>query len=116
MLPFGTEELTLVQRVEEAADGRRRVRYAKHVLSGCSWRRRSVWRQNGACMEHGEEIVCRMPVGEVAPCPGDWLFRGALDEDIVSSADLSAALEANRSAGACIAADEASRAQVATMP
>lgn len=100
MLPFGTEKLTLVQRVEEAADGRRRVHYAKHVLSGCSWRRRSIWRQNGACMERSEEIVCRMPVGPVAPCPGDWLFRGALDEDIESSAELSAALVAHRSAGA----------------
>lgn len=100
MLPFGTENVTLVRRVEEAADGRRRVRYAKHALNGCSWRRRSIWRQNGACMERGEEIVCRMPVGQVAPCPGDWLFRGALDEDIVSSAELSAALEAHRSAGA----------------
>ena len=34
MLPFGTENLTLVQRVEAAVDGRTQLRYVKRSLSG----------------------------------------------------------------------------------
>ena len=100
MLPFGTENVTLVRRGEEAADGRRRVRYGKHALNGCSWRRRSSWKQIGARMERGEEVVCRIPAGQEVPHAGDYLFRGDVTENIKSSADLSAALERHREAGA----------------
>ena len=100
MLPFGTEKVTLVQRVEAAVDGRTQVRYAKRSLSGCSWRRKSVWKQNGARMERGEEVVCRIPAGQEVPRVGDYLFRGDVAENISSSADLSAALENHREAGA----------------
>ena len=100
MLPFGTEEVTLVQRAETEADGRTQVRYIKHALSGCSWRRRSSWKQNGARMERSEEITCRIPAGQVVPHAGDCLFRGDLAERIGSSAELSAALEAHRESGA----------------
>ena len=100
MLPFGGENLTLMQRVEAEVDGRTQVGYVKHALSGCSWRRRSIWKQNGARMERSEEITCRIPAGQAVPHVGDWLFRGELPERIVSSADLSAALEAHREDGA----------------
>ena len=100
MLPFGTENLTLVQRVEAAVDGRTQMRYAKRSLSGCSWQRKSVWMQNGARMERGEEVVCRIPAGQEVPHAGDYLFRGDVPENIKSSADLSAALERHREAGA----------------
>lgn len=100
MLPFGGENLTLVQRVEAEADGRTQVIYVKHALSGCSWRRRSVWKQNGTCMERSEEITCRIPAGQAVPHVGDWLLRGDVPEDIEGSADLSAALEGHRDAGA----------------
>lgn len=100
MLPFGTENLTLVQRVEAAVDGRTQVSYAKRSLSGCSWRRKSVWKQNGARMERGEEIICRIPAGQEVPHAGDYLFRGDVTENIKGSADLSAALERHREKGA----------------
>ena len=100
MLPFGTDEVTLVQRVEAEEDGRTQVGYVKHALSGCSWRRKSVWKQNGARMERGEEVVCRIPAGQEVPHAGDYLFRGDVTENIKSSADLSAALEKHREAGA----------------
>ena len=100
MLPFGTDEVTLVQRVEAEEDGRTQVGYVKHALSGCSWRRKSVWMQNGARMERGEEVVCRIPAGQAVPHVGDWLFRGELPENIESSAELTAALEKHREDGA----------------
>ena len=100
MLPFGTEEVTLVQRAETEADGRTQVRYIKHALSGCSWRRRSSWKQNGARMERGEEVTCRIPAGQEVPHAGDYLFRGDVPENIKGSADLSAALERHREKGA----------------
>ena len=100
MLPFGTENLTLVQRVEAAVDGRTQLRYVKRCLSGCSWRRKSIWRQNGARMERGDEVVCRIPAGQEVPHAGDYLFRGDVPERIESTADLSAALEKHREAGA----------------
>ena len=100
MLPFGGENLTRVQRVEAEEDGRTQVIYVKRALSGCSWRRRSVWKQNGARMERGEEISCRIPAGQTVPRAGDWLFRGEVKERIGNSAELSAALEAHREDGA----------------
>ena len=100
MLPFGVENVTLVQRVEAEEDGRTQVGYVKHTLSGCSWRRRSIWKQSGARMERGEEISCRIPAGQAVPRPGDYLFRGEVTESIESSAELSAALEAHREDGA----------------
>ena len=100
MLPFGTENLTLVQRVEAAVDGRTQLRYVKRSLSGCSWRRKSVWTQNGARMERGEEVTCRIPAGQAVPRAGDYLFRGELPENIESSAELTAALERHREDGA----------------
>lgn len=100
MLPFGMEEVTLVQRVEAVVDGRTQLRYVKHSLSGCSWRRKSVWKQNGARMERGEEITCRIPDGQAVPHAGDWLFRGDVPERIESTTDLSTALEIHRDAGA----------------
>ena len=100
MLPFGGENLTLVQRVEAEVDGRTQVGYVKHMLGGCSWRRRSVWKQNGARMERGEEISSRIPAGQAIPHTGDCLFRGDVPENIESSADLSAVLEAHREDGA----------------
>ena len=90
MLPFGTDEVTLVQRVEAEEDGRTQVGYVKHALSGCSWRRRSSWKQIGARMERGEEISCRIPAGQTVPRAGDWLFRGEVKERIGNSAELSA--------------------------
>ena len=100
MLPFGTDEVTLVQRVEAEEDGRTQVGYVKHALSGCSWRRRSSWKQIGARMERGDEISCRIPAGQTVPRAGDWLFRGEVKERIGNSAELSAALEAHREDGA----------------
>ena len=100
MLPFGGVNLTLVQRVEAEEDGRMQVIYVKRALSGCSWRRRSVWKQNGARMERGEEITCRIPAGQAVPRAGDYMFRGEVPENIESSAELTAALERHREDGA----------------
>lgn len=100
MLPFGTEEVTLLQWVEDVEDGRTRVHYSRHDLSGCSWRRRSVWTREGSRMVRSEEICCRIPAGQVVPRAGDVLFRGSLREPIEDSAALSALMEAQRETGA----------------
>ena len=100
MLPFGAENVTLVQRVEAEEDGRTQVGYVKRALSGCSWRRRAIWKQSGARMERSEEISCRIPAGQAVPHAGDYLFRGDVEESIESGAELTAALEKHREDGA----------------
>ena len=38
MIPFGSETVTLVQRIEDTINGKKHITYRTAKLSGCSWR------------------------------------------------------------------------------
>ncbi len=100
MIPFGNAAATLVQRVEERVDGRSRVHYEKHGLSGCSWRRVSSCGREDSYLQRDGEIRCRIPAGQAIPRPGDCLFPGEIEGEISGSAELNALLAAQREHGA----------------
>ena len=62
MIPFGNENVTLVQRAENVVDGKTRVTYSKATLTGCSWRRRVAFPGN----EGGGRMPPVLPMGELA--------------------------------------------------
>jgi hypothetical protein len=96
MIPFGGETLTLLKRVETKKDRRTHVAYERHLLTGCSWRRKAVWSRMDSEMRSTDVIVCRIPRQKVVPNVGDYLFRG----DVSTDSDPSALLEAHKSTGA----------------
>ena len=96
MIPFGGQTLTLLKRVETKKDRRTHVSYEKHLLTGCSWQRKSMWSRMESEMRCTDAIVCRIPRQTVAPTVGDYLFRG----DVSTDSDPSALLETHKSTGA----------------
>ena len=100
MIPFGNEHVTLIQRLEIIINGKTDVRYARHILSGCSWKMKSDWRLVGTEMQRVTEVVCKIPPGQVTPSPGDYLFRGYMQEVIDSPHSLNKAINAHRVNGA----------------
>lgn len=101
MIPFGNETVTLIKRVEKTVDGRTQVSYRRHVLSGCSWRRRTVWQRYDVETIAVEEITCRIPSGQTMPAAGDALFLGEISGTIADSKTLANAIEKYRATGAC---------------
>ena len=94
MIPFGNQLVTLVQRVETKVDGKTRVAYSRHLLTGCSWREKAIWQQVGTDMQRSVEITCRIPKGQIDPIPGDYLLLGDVAVDISSTAALNATIAA----------------------
>lgn len=102
-IPFGADTVTLIQRMESRGeDGRTQVRFARHILKGCSWRHTERRTRYNETLEHGTEITCRIPVNNPYPRPGDYLFLGAIEQDFTSAAELSEALALYRDTGAFI--------------
>ena len=100
MIPFGNNIVTLVRRVETKENGKTKVTYAQHVISGCSWKHKTIWQQvENASMQRGTEIVCRIPADQIAPKTGDYLFMGCVDVDATSTASLNAAIAAHHDNG-----------------
>lgn len=100
MIPFGNNTVTLIQRVETKENGKTKVTHEKHVLSGCSWKQKTIWRQvSNAEMQRGTEITCKIPPDQTAPKTGDYLFLGDVDVDATSTASLNAAIAAHHHNG-----------------
>lgn len=100
MIPFGKHTVTLIRRTEVTEGGKTRAEYEKHILKGCSWRRKASWRGFDAERTLTEEITCRIPADQRKPNAGDCLFLGEIGEKITDSRSLSAALKAHREKGA----------------
>ena len=102
-IPLGYETVTLVRRVEDRGeDGRTRMRYQRHLLTGCSWRRVIHRTQSGGEIRFTEAITCRVPADKQRPSAGDYLFLGDVAGEFTSAAQLSETLNARRDAGAFI--------------
>lgn len=68
MIPFGTQTITLLHNYSGV--------YAKTIISGCSWQSTDVRTLDGVNVVVSVETVCRIPVGEPKPAPGDLLILG----------------------------------------
>lgn len=115
MLPFGNERVTLIQRIDILINGKTSVRYSRHILNGCSWSESEAWRNVGAEMQRSTEIVCKIPFDQVQPNPGDYLFRGYMQDLIEDAHDINNALKEYRKSGAMRVASVSNRA-LAGMP
>ena len=96
MIPFGNQTVTLLKRVEKQENGRTKVAHTAHVLTGCSWQRTAGWPQYDTEQRRTESVVCRIPSGNIAPAPGDYLFLGNIKAD----RDPAALMDAYRATGA----------------
>ena len=96
MIPFATETVTLLKRVETQIDRRTHVSYERRLLTGCSWRRTSSWTQMDTEMRRTETVTCRIPLGQARPEPGDYLFLG----DVPTDGDPAELLTVHRATGA----------------
>lgn len=100
MIPFGSETVTLIQRIEMLVKGKTQVKYTRHIISGCSWKMNSQWVHVGAEMQRRTEVTCRIPHGNITPAPGDYLFFGYIKNKITDTASLNEALAKHRANGA----------------
>lgn len=102
MIPFGNETVTLLRRVEETDEsGKTRVRYARSLLTGCSWRSGLRRVRFDTEIQLLPEITCRVPADQAVPAAGDCLFLGDVPLEIAGSRDLQAALDAASGGTAC---------------
>lgn len=100
MIPFGNETVTLIVRSETTdSSGRHHASYAKHTLTGCSWRRRTQRSREETVHKDAESITVRVPPGQTIPAVGDLMIFGEYSGTISSSADFEGIIEAKRSTG-----------------
>lgn len=91
MIPFGDKTVTLLHRTENG--------YARHVLTGCSWRMASVRTLDGTTMRRTIETTCRIPAGQIMPVPGDLLVLGTASLQAGNEIELVQLLESLRGNG-----------------
>lgn len=115
MIPFGDLTVTLVQRIEVITNGKTQIKYARHILSGCSWKMQDRWQLVGTEMQRSIDITCRIPHGSVMPTVGDYLFRGYLREPITDTKSVNEAIAKYRASGAMRVASVSNNA-IAGMP
>lgn len=110
MIPFGYERVTLIQRLEVIINGKTDVRYVRHILNGCSWSANDIWRNVGTEMQRASEVVCKIPVGNVTPDTGDYLFLGYMQELVEDAKSLNKAIDTYRKSGVMRVASVSNRA------
>ena len=110
MIPFGNSTVTMIKRVEITENGKTKVGYKRYVLSGCSWKQKTIWRQIGTDMQLAAEVTCRIPLNQPAPVMGDYLFLGDVRLDITSVSSLNAAITLHRKTGVMRVASVANNA------
>ena len=91
MIPFGNETVTILHRSGAG--------YARHVLTGCSWRSSKVRSMTGTAAEKSEDTVCRIPAGQTMPDVGDVLILGDVDAAAGSEIELVRLLDSLRRDG-----------------
>lgn len=99
MIPLGNDIVTLIKRVETVANGRTKTEYARFILHGCSWRRKTGWNQFDAEKHRNAEITCRIPADQMKPDAGDYLFLGEIEDEITDTRSLQAAMKAHAGTG-----------------
>ena len=91
MIPFGHETVTLLHI---SGTG-----YARHVLTGCSWRSAKVRSMIGMAAEKSEDTVCRIPADQIMPEVGDVLILGDVKASAASEIELVRLLDGLRRDG-----------------
>lgn len=105
MIPFGTETVTLIQKVETKVNGKTSVSFEVSKLHGCSWRRTTIDDPNENAIPVSEGITCRVPYGQPKPKNGDLLILGDENVTITNAGDFQRLIESYRgSDGAFVAA------------
>ena len=105
MIPFGTETVTLVQKVETQVNGRTSVSFSVSKLHGCSWRRTRIDNPNENAIPVSEGITCRVPYGQTKPNNGDLLILGDVTVTITNAGDFQRLIESYKNTdGAFVAA------------
>lgn len=95
MIPFGRERVTLFHRVETTgADGRSLLTWQRMWLDGCSWRHAARY-----SLSNADEVVCRVPVGQMRPSVGDGMVLGSVNDEVESAVALAELLEEYRLQG-----------------
>ena len=80
MIPFGTHTVTLLHKVKGV--------YARHIISGCSWRMRETRVLSEGVQRPLLETTCRLPENSVKPVPGDLLILGKIQAVVNSEIEL----------------------------
>ena len=96
MIPFGSETVTLVQRIEDTVNGKKHITYRTAKLSGCSWRRTLRHNREGEVLATYEGVTCRVPAGQTAPHAGDLLILGDVAVTVTGGADYQQLIERYR--------------------
>ena len=78
-IPFWNATITLYKRMETTENGKTKVFYKRHVLNRCFWRRGATRYLNDMDAVRSEEIICRVPDGQIAPEIGDFMFKGSVE-------------------------------------
>lgn len=99
MIPFGSDIVTLIKRVETVVDGRTITEYTKHLLRGCSWHKKAGWSQFDAEKHRSGDVTCRIPADQQRPDAGDYLFLGKIEVEITDTGSLRAAMKAHEQTG-----------------
>ena len=95
MIPFGQESVTLYHREETAdAQGRTTLTWRRILLDGCSWRHAARY-----SLSNADEVVCRVPAGQMRPSVGDGMILGSVDDEVGSAVALAELLAAHRQQG-----------------
>ena len=115
MFPFGNQRVTLIQRLEVIINGKSEIKFVRHILNGCSWSACDIWRNVGAEMQRASEVVCKIPLGNVVPSTGDYLFLGYMQDLVEDVRSLNKAIDKHREEGGMRVASVSNRA-LAGMP
>ena len=104
MLPYGVNDVTLIQRIESGGNGSKTVTTFESVLfHRCSWKAVKTANTNENNTKHGYSVTCRIPKREakVVPKVGDYLFFGKLSGDCPQTINgINDLLESHRNSGA----------------
>lgn len=87
MIPFGKDTVTLIRRIEETVNGKKRAEYRKLTLRNCSWHRTSELRMALNGVSPNELITCRVPADQERPRAGDMLILGSYTGTVTSAGE-----------------------------
>lgn len=93
MIPFGTQNVTLIHRTAVIENGKTKTKYTNFILTGCSWKSSENTRTDTGAVRSVLKTVCRIPASQAKPEVGDVLILGEYLDSCENSADLANILE-----------------------
>lgn len=108
MIPFANEVITLFHKGQGGI--------TRHVINGCSYRRRAVRDASGGVLVITTEAVCRIPYDAQAPAAGDVIIPGNVNASPNGSIALTELYQANVDAGAFIVQSVSDNGRNGLMP